>query len=303
MREYTPRQIEILTLLSKYGVLGSKMIQSLLKQNVGMNRLRESLQGMEGRDLICRFNFNPGGTPMSYWMLPDEDSAKGRAIRASGLKEIFFRHKRGRYSHIPHENFCTLVHASLERQMPTLQIIREATKNFGALPKHLISARAEDDGYTPDLCVGVPGKNLVQAQPKSGLRWIAVEVDRSNRSKKRMAQRMNIYTKHTAFSGLLYLVPNVATAKSLREIYVTRGGKNTFRLRGAATSFLAVGTVPNNIFDVNEMSIWCGDHEIPLSAWLSLFALNEAQERDDALSGLSGHTTGIKELKTKTLTK
>jgi len=279
-RGYTQRQIEILTLMAKYGVLGSKIIQSLLKKPISSIRLRESLYGMEKRGLICRIAMGVGGSPMTYWMLPDEDSVKSHALKASGLDQKFFRNKRVRYSHIPHESFCTYVHASLERQMPTLWVYRESTAHFKSLPDHLLSEMAKESGYTPDLCIGVPKKNANSAHGQAGYRWIAVEVDRTNRSKKRIAQRLNIYTKHSAFSGLLYLMPSEAAMCSLTEIYSTRGGKDSFRLRGAANSFLSIGTVENKLFDVNDKPIYCGGFVLPLGTWLSLFSLSDAHERD-----------------------
>ena len=287
MKHCTPRQTEILTLLSKYGVLGIKTLQTLMKEKIEIRRLRESLLVMESHDLVSRFILGTGGSPMSYWILPDERTARGKALLVSGLEAKYFRCKNARYSHLPHENSCTLVHASLERQMPALWIYRESTATFKNLPGHLISERATDIGNIPDLCVGVPRKNVNSAESDKGYRWISVEVDRTNRSKKRIAQRVNTYTKHTGFSGLLYLVPSKAAVISLREIYATRADKSAYRLRGSTESFLAIGVTPTDLFDVNAMRVWCGKHEIPLSTWLSLFAISESQERDRALSGLS----------------
>jgi len=289
-RGYTVRQFEILTLLSKYGILGSKTICSLLMEKVEMNRLRETLQGMKRRNLIVRVTFDPGGSPMSYWMLPDEDTEKGRALQALGLEKLFFRHKRTRYAHIHRENFSTLVQASIERQMPRIRIYRESTSNYNDLPDYLISERAKKS-YAPDLCLGVPDLNS-NPSVSEGFRWLAVEVDRAYRNKKRITKRMNFYTKHTAFSGLLYLLPDEAAVKSLREIYTSRGADNSFRLPGASKTFLAVGILPGDLFDVTRMNVCCGGFEIPLSAWISLFALADTHERDSILSEFTCQTMG-----------
>lgn len=291
-RNYTQRQIEILTLLAKYGVLGTRDIRLLLKESVADNRLRESLQSMEARGYICRLALGTGGRPMNYWMLPDEDTAKGRALQVSGLKLKFFRNKRVRYSHIPHESFCTYVHASIERQMPSLLVYREATNHFNTLPDHLLSEKAKENGYTPDLCIGVPSPTANIAHSNKGYRWIAVEVDRTMRSKKRIAQRLNIYTKHTAFSGLLYLVPSESAVRSVMEIYESRGGKNSFRLRGTSDSFLCVGTTENQLFDVSRKPVAVDGKVLSMGTWLSLFSISEAHERDKIFAQLIGYTTG-----------
>jgi len=282
--KYSPRQLEVLDLLVRYGVLGIRTLHTLLTTPASMAQLLETLKGMEKRGLLCRLVFHPGGAPMSHWMLPYEQSAQAQALLATGLDENFLRRKAVRYSHIPHENVCTLVQASLERQMPKLRIVREATVGFEKLPSHLLSRLAKEKGYTPDICVGIPNGFSVAAQADASYRWIAVEVDRSYRSDKRIAQRLNVYTKHTAFSGLLYLMPTVGTQKTLQRIYDTRGGKDNLRLHGSSKAFLAIGTVPDSLFDVNAKSVWCGTQEISLATWISLFAMNEAEKRDRALS-------------------
>lgn len=283
----SPRQKEIMYLISKYGVLGSGTIRKILKEPVGTDCLRKSLSRMEEQNLIARIHVGSGGKPEAHWMIPDDDTMKGRALRATGIDPSIFRLKRVRYSHAPHENVCTLVHVSLERQLPKVWIYRESTENFKNLPAHLISKTSEEQGNIPDLCVGVPGRNADPLNSDEGYRWVGIEVDRTSRSKKRIAKRINLYTRRTGFSGLLYLLPTLAAARSVREIYRVRGDKTAYRLRGAASSFLAVGVVPKDLFDVNAMNIWVGDYEIPLSTWLSLFGLSEVHERDRVLSGLA----------------
>lgn len=285
--KYSPRQLEILLLLAKYGVLGIRTIHTLLKVSATMAQLLETLKGMEKRGLVCRLLFHSGGAPMSHWMLPYEQSSQGQALLATGLDKQFLRRKNVRYSHVPHENVCTLVHASLERQMPKLWIAREATSAVENLPKHLLSRFAKEKGYTPDLCIGIPNERADATQSDVAYRWIAVEVDRSYRSHKRIAQRLNVYTKHTAFSGLLYFMPSVGTHATLQRIYDTRGGKDNLRLHGSSNAFLAIGTVPDSLFDVNSKSVWCGTKEISMATWLSLFSISEAAKRDQTLSGFT----------------
>jgi len=288
LHQISERQKEVLQLLSRYGVLGTKTIQMLVREATRYDCIRKTLKRMEEQDLICKVFTGSEGKPMAYWILPDDETAKGRALKATGLDPKFFRTKRVRYSHVPHESVCTLVHASLERQMPKLWIYRESTADFKNLPGHLISKNSEEQGNIPDLCVGVPGRNADPLISERGYRWIGVEVDRTNRSKVRIARRLNLYTKHTAFSGLLYLLPTPAALRSVREIFLKRTDKSAYRLRGASQSFLALGLCPENLFDVNAMRVWVGEHEIPLGTWISLFGLSEAHERDRVLLGPTG---------------
>jgi len=47
--KYSPRQLEIANLLARYGVLGIKMIHTLLSAPSTMVQLLETLKGMEKR--------------------------------------------------------------------------------------------------------------------------------------------------------------------------------------------------------------------------------------------------------------
>ncbi len=297
------RQNEVLTLLSKYGVMSSRVLVQLLSDQISMSWLRGLLSNLERKNLIVKASCSIGGSPTHYWMLPDTDSSRSRTALRSGVHTSLFRHKRTRFSHYPHENICTLFQASLERQMPSLKIFRESTNNFDRLPEHLLSERVRENGYTPDICIGIPVHGSENTSSKISFRWIAVEIDRSWRSKKRISQRVNIYARHTAFAGLLYLVPNERDIENLREIYATRGGKESLRILGTRNAFLATAVVPHTLIDISKMKVWCGPHEIFLSTWIAMFAAGESQERDRLLLRISNTATEMKFAETKFVTK
>jgi hypothetical protein len=167
-----------------------------------------------------------------------------------------------------------------------LLLLRESSNDYSALPETVLSRRLKDLGYAPDLVIGLP-KQIGDTSTSLSRKWIAVEIDRSYRSTKRMSQRVNVYTRHTGFDGLLYLMPKREMANSLNDVYRLRGAKDALRIKGSKDTFLATGIVSKKLFDVNEYDVSLGNKSISLTTWLGLITITNKEERDMRLQSLS----------------
>src|SRR5947209_4153218 len=98
------RQNEILALLARYGVMSTGTISKLLPNKSGSSWLREALRVLVAKRLVVSANSTAEGRAMSYWMLPDEESALARTEVRTGIDRVRFRNKRTRYTSYPHEN-------------------------------------------------------------------------------------------------------------------------------------------------------------------------------------------------------
>jgi len=284
------RQNEILSMIARYGVMNTQVLSQLLSRKLSPAWLRAALCRLERKKLLARGTCLLGGRPSCYWMLSNESNIQDRTTNLTGLDKSQIRSKSAHWSQYPHENLCTVFQASIERQMPSIWVLRESTGSFSKLPTHLLSERVKQNGYIPDLCLGIPTKLANTDNSTGSYRWIAVEIDRTQRSAKRVAARANIYSRHTSFSGVLYLMPNASLAASVREIYNARGASESVRLQGGSETFLAAAAVPQSLFDVNALKVACGKFEIPLSTWLALLVVSESQKRDAELLRISNNT-------------
>jgi len=289
------RQFEILRIIARYGVMNTQVLSQLLSDRLSPAWVRAALIRLETKKLIARGTCLLGGRPSNYWMLSNESESFDRAIALTGLDKSQIRTKSAHWSSFPHENLCTIFQASVERQMPSVWLLRESTGNFSQLPSHLISERVKRNGYLPDMCLGIPTKFSNVPHAVDSYKWIAVEIDRTRRSAKRVAARANIYSRHTSFAGVLYLMPNSSLADSVCKIYNTRGASESLRIKGGSLSFLAASAVPQSLFDVNALKVSCGKTEIPLTTWLALFVVAETHKRDSELLRISNNTLYMNE--------
>ncbi len=287
------RQNEILTLLARYGVMSTTTLTQLMSSKISDSWLRESLYILQKRNLVRRGTILLRGRPSQYWTLGNSPKIMEHTMQRTGLNESQMRDKSAHWSSFPHEDLCTIFQASVERQMPSVCILRESTNNFKTLPDHLLSERVKQNGYIPDMCLGIPTRFSKAPISDKGYRWIAVEIDRTHRSHKRMAARANIYTRHTSFAGLLYFMPDERSAHLVTKIYRSRGAASSSRITGGTDSFLATSCVPKSIFDVNTLLVNCGEFELPLPTWLALFSVCETHKRDAALVEFSSNTQGL----------
>ncbi len=283
MYKRVSKKIEILSLLARYGVMDRSSIAELMTQKVTKRWLRQVLGNLASSGLIKKGSLQIGGSPCHYWLLATDDKAIEQVSELTGIPINQFRNKSTHWSQYPHETNCTKVQASIERKLPYVWVLREASGEFRLLPEHLMTEKVREAGYLPDLCLGVPIVDSNSELDKDAYRWIAVEVDRSHRSSNRLAARLNTYTRHTSFSGLLYFVPDEASLKKIESIYTTREAKKALRIKGGSSSFLASAVLSNSLFDVQKMNVKCGAGEMPLLTWLALISLRETHKRDEVM--------------------
>ena len=283
MPQQPKKQNEVLQLIAKYGVMSSRTVWEALDKRIGYAAVRKLLNKLEDRGLIVRPTELFGGQPVHYWMLSREKKALAEIVRLTGLSEDQIVQSKMRYTHFAHEDLCTLFQLSMLGGDSRIKVLRNKHGLAPELPSHLMSKNIIDQGYCPDLCLGIPQYSDTDWSKPSRYAWLAVEIDRSYRTAARLAKRMNVYTKHTLFSGVLYFMPSTGTAKDLQDLYARRGGKDALRLLGTKTSFLASAQLVKSRFSHWKLNVFVGGHEISLKNWLLLFSAVQPDKRDKYL--------------------
>ena|GEM_PF-2385323 len=283
MPQQPHKQNQVLFMIAKYGVMSSRTVWELLDKKISYGAVRKLLNKLEERGLIVRPTELFGGQPVHYWMLSREKKSIAETVRLTGLPESQIVQSKMRYTHFAHEDLCTLFQLSMERGDPRIKVLRNKRGLNPELPAHLMMKRIVDQGYCPDLCLGIPQYSDTDWSKPSRYVWIAVEIDRSYRTATRLARRMNVYTKHTLFSGVLYFMPSSGTAKDLQNLYARRGGKDSLRLLGTKTAFLASAQLEKSRFSHWNLKVFVGGHEISLKDWLLIFSAVPRERRDKFL--------------------
>jgi hypothetical protein len=267
-------------MIAKYGVMSSRTVWELLDKRVSYGAVRKLLNRLEERGLLVRPTGLIGGQPAHYWMLSKERGALAETARLTMIPESALLQSKMRYTHFPHEDLCTLFQFSVECSDPRIKVLRNKRGIHPELPDHLISATSKDLGYCPDLCLGIPHYRDGDLSMPSRYVWLAVEIDRSYRTTSRLARRLNVYTKHTGFAGVLYFMPSRETARRLHEIYGRRVSKDAFRLIGSQNVFVATAPIEKSLFSPKELSVLVAGQEIALADWFLIFSGAERERRD-----------------------
>lgn len=274
------KQNEVLYLIAKYGVMSSRTVWEILDKKISYGAVRKLLNKLEERGLIVRPTGLAGGQPMHYWILSREKAAMAETIRITGISPDIILQTKMRYTHFPHEDLCTLFQSAVERGDPRIKVLRNKRGLHPQLPTYLFTKSLLDLGYCPDLCLGIPQYSDADWTVPSRYVWLAVEIDRSYRTTKRLARRLNVYTKHTMFSGVLYFLPSRGTAKGVSDLYEKRGGKDATRLLGGRNVFLASAQVQKSRSLFWNLKVFVGGHEIPLKDWILIFSAVPQERRD-----------------------
>ncbi|MBP7843491.1 MAG: hypothetical protein KA116_01630 [Proteobacteria bacterium] len=277
------RTPEVLDLISRYGVLSTRVLLMLTNHEIGSRWMRQILNELDHRQLICRASSSLDGRPVDFWMLTKNGFSQSRVCNITGNLHEELRFKSAKYTHFPHENLCTIFQCSLERELPSIKIFREATGSFKEIPQSVLSHRLRSIGYAPDIVLKLPNTS----------KWVAVEIDRSYRTLKRLSQRVNMYTRHSGFDALLYLMPKSKMTDSLISVFNSRGANEAMRIRGSKNTFLATALTPKCIFNIDEYKVQVSKKTIPLTTWLSIIALTNQDKRDACFEQISSHMEEI----------
>ena len=224
------RKYEILELLAHYGVMSTKIMLTLLKNQMSSRSLRKTLHELARWNLVVNATSGIGGSPVSFWMLSNNEDSLKTIESILSQDRTQFRIKHCRYTHYPHEDLCTLFQVSMELQFPHIKILRESHYGLKELPQIVLSEQLRGYGYKPDLCLGLPLKKGEKGDACDYFKWIAVEIDRSYRSHLRVAKRCNLYTRHAGFEGLLYMTPTQGTIAPLVDEFCNRGARKSLRM-------------------------------------------------------------------------
>ena len=276
------RQQEIFTLLARHGVMDTNTLMQLFKAAPkSRSTIREALSALHAKGLIRCGTLKLGGSPSRYWHIANDKASIKRVLAITGLGLEQIRIKSCHWSQFPHENLCTLFEASIQRHCPSISVLREGSNGFKNLPEHLLCEQIIESGYMPDLCLGIPFIHGDSDQFYHLKKWIAVEIDRTMRSHLRLAQRMNIYTRHTAFNGLLYLMPEESSRRTLSKIYNHRKAATSPRIEGANQTFLASGCIQKSLCKPSSFTVHCNENETSLHNWLAMIGATEFHQRDE----------------------
>jgi hypothetical protein len=258
----TTRAEEILKLLVTHEALSFPALRALMPNPVSDSRLRKLLDGLVREGSVRKRLFKLSTGHFAFFEPgehPGQNSGPG-SIHSSRLI---------------HNDLCAFAAETLRRQYPTSVCVREHE-----IPRH--EKLREVMRYLPGSRDSLPDLLLlVPTDHPSGPVFVAVEIERSAKSSKRIQQKLYKYAARTRLDGVIYLSEEPRVLATMRLRYSKDIASRARRVSHYRTHFLITAHCPTkHLLDFanarNSM-----DAPVSLADWMRLLSTKSMSDRRD----------------------
>lgn len=256
------RADDVIRLIGAHETLSFGAIRRLLIPEISEKRLRKVLTGLLTEGVLRRRLFHLCGGTASFYEVADP-------LRSD--REIGSVHN----SLLMHNDLCAFAAELLQRANPEAICVREY-----AIPRSKIlrSVMKYEDGSRdslPDILLALPG------QAGGAPSYIAVEIERSIKSNKRLLKKFGKYASRTRLDGVLYLSEDERVLAALRQRYQGEVAGRARRIGHYKDHFLVTAACPTKqVFEFKNPRNSNGA-PVSIAGWMRGLSIVPLLERRD----------------------
>lgn len=235
----------ILEALIKYGTMDTKTILTVVPEVKNLRNLNKVLQRLRDRRLIVKRYDHLCDHKGSFYQVNQNNlvrKALGVQLNYSPEK---LSQKEIRYKELFHEQTIIKIMHHFHQKYSHAEVIRDIELNKSDTAKNIIMGLEDSHTLKPDLLVVFP------ATKERKRISIAIEFERTVKSKMRVTDKLNFYTKNTNVDGVLYIYSLSRIDHNLHELFIDRVLDKSLRIKHYGKNFLLTsaynGDVENSL--------------------------------------------------------
>ncbi|MCM0606585.1 MAG: hypothetical protein KA715_10885 [Xanthomonadaceae bacterium] len=230
MRE---RSKQILRALYEHGPLTNATLRQVISPIMSERRVNEVLQRLASVGLIKKRHSSVSKHAGRYLQLSDGVGAKTLLSEILSVSEESFERIPGGTEALEHWQDCVIWSKRFSDLYPDAKVISDfkIAQDKSARETLLIPDDGDVDLF-PDLLLRIPSIH------SSNTINIAVEVERSIKSKFRLAKKLKKFASRSRLDGVLYVCSNPKISDSLQRVYKMRVLPTALRIQHYGDNFL-----------------------------------------------------------------
>ncbi len=267
---------QVIRLLTIHGALSFGALRQILTPPITEKRLRDVLARLVKSGMIRRRLIHQDGGSASYYDIAEPHrSDLGLPTVHSFL--------------LTHNDLCVLAVELLRKSFPEANYVREhdipRTKEYRNVMKYENGTR----DALPDMLM------VIRPHANEGATYIAIEIERSTKSTKRLLKKFSKYGARTLLDGIIYLSEDLRVLSALTSRYQAGGAGRALRVRHYKDHFFLVAGCPTKrLFEVSNPRNSL-DRPVSLISWIHTLATTPMAKRRDAAFPDSGGGSRIAE--------
>jgi len=256
------RTIQTLRLLNEHGALSSQTIRQLVLPECTKQYAKWMLGKLKRNGLVRTRNDRIFGRSGIFYELRSEDVSRATVANLIGESLSNVRLNNGVNRELLHADEQALWIQVLRRQYPLAQVYPELSFFRIEAIQNLLPSLSRSDAIEPDI-VMLP-KGAYSAAPFS----IAIEIERTLKSKKRIKEKLLKYAQGSKFDGVLYICSNSGIEESIRKIFLNSHARQAVRIQNYSDHFLAFGKLIGPSSEITLYTAGVASKSFALSDWI-----------------------------------
>jgi hypothetical protein len=256
------RSDAVVRLLGAHEALSFGALRTLIVPAISEKRLRTVLTRLIAGRVVKRRLFNLCGGRASYFEVADPL----RSDRGIGTVHN---------SLLMHNDLCAFAAETLQRMFPGAVCVREHAIPTCAQLRSVMRYKPKSRDSLPDILLVLP------AQPGGCAAFVAVEIERSVKSSKRLLKKFHKYASRTSLDGVLYLSEDEGVLTALRQRYQSEVAGQARRVGHYKNHFLLTAACPTKQRLEIAQARTSSNSAMSLTEWMRVLTSVKLPDRRD----------------------
>lgn len=265
----------ILEALLKYGVMNRRTLQTVVPEIKDSRNFRRTLKNLCDRKLIVKRYDTINDYQAVFYQLNQKSYIREALASFLDTQAERIQQKDIRYKELLHEQVLTKICYYLNTKYPGAVILRDHELSSSLDAQNIISGLDQFDQMKPDLLF------IIATSDQSKKISIAIEFERTAKSKDRMQQKLNFYTQSTRVDGVIYFYSKNRIDHNLHELFVDQVLEKSLRVKHYGKNFLLTSAFNDDVEKSMNLLRNRNNNYYTFQNWLDFFTTSSAQNRRD----------------------
>lgn len=269
------RQPQVLRILLEHGPLSARGLAACLDPPVGERALRYILQRLYRHEILARRHDKVTGRV--FHQIAQNPRARIWAGEILGKAPDLLKQPQFRHAELLHSENCAAWCELLRHLFPTAFVRRDYQLPTDREAQAVLLSRGEEQELMPDILLTVPigeGRSRIA---------IALEIERTAKSRKRLTRKLRKYADQTRLDGLIYVCSTASLRDKLVQVYKEKIAEKSLRISHYATNFFLFADGAMSRSRSELLMFNSAMEDVSLQDWMHTLAATKAGNRRDSI--------------------
>lgn len=270
------RRVQILQVLHEHGPLPLRTLGRLIQPTMSERRLQDAVKRLYKKGWVIRkYSSAPNNSGHYYQNSQRKDSRRLIAKLLNLNSDLLIQpHFRGQ--ELQHSEVCAVWSDWFRRKFHSAVVIRDFQFDQNPLVQKLLMTEQQTWELKPDFVVLLPASDGKVAVS------VAVEIERTRKTKKRLVRKLGKLASGTLFDGVIYLCDKDALSDNLEHVYSSKVRASAMRIKHYGANYFLFGRTCSSV-KTNDLELTNADGQgIKLKDWISFLSSQPLRMRRDA---------------------